>query len=355
MLFLLFLLLFLLCQVCQAEPDNTTLAEIEYLKSFLPNYGVTWMFLPDGNNILQLAYLSEEPRNSSRMSFLKVKDKVNFFLYNRKYQKSGIRIRMTRSLRDASEDPFDPELETKFLIHGWKSSKSTDTIQNIKNNYLKADDMNVIAVDWSDLADNFFYFTPVLQTRDVGETVAEMIDHLVVTRGASLKRMHIIGHSLGAHTAGFAGSKLGGQVGRITGLDPANPGFEGTPPSERLDPGDALFVDVIHTSSGTAGMSMRCGHVDFYPNGGARQPNCSIFPFALILDSCSHGRSHQYYAESIFTDQFISYRCRSWAAYRAKQCSKGSIPMGHPVPNTARGIYYLETNGESPYAKGNTL
>ncbi|XP_059617748.1 uncharacterized protein LOC132262484 [Phlebotomus argentipes] len=350
--------LILLCSFCKGEPDNSTLTDLEYIKLIDPSYGVTWMFLPDGNDTMQIAYLSEEPRNASRANYFDVKDKISFQLYNRKYQKDGVRIRMTRSLRSARKretrsNVFDPQLETKFLIHGWQSSKHTDTIQSIKDNYLKVDDMNVIAVDWSELAANIFYFTPVVQTREVGETIAEMINHLVETRNASLSRVHIVGHSLGAHCAGFAGRKLGGRVGRISGLDPANPGFEGTPPSERLDPTDAQFVDVIHTSAGTAGISMRCGHIDFYPNGGARQPNCNLFPIDL-LEACSHGRSHQYFAESIFSDQFISYPCRSWAGYKANRCGKKLESMGEPLSRKARGVYYLETNGSKPYAKGKT-
>lgn len=58
----------------------------------------------------------------------------------------------------------------------------------------------------------------------------------------------MIGHSLGAQVAGYAGQKLDGKVGRITGLDPAGPMFEHLPPSVRLDPTDAQFVDVIHTN-----------------------------------------------------------------------------------------------------------
>lgn len=31
--------------------------------------------------------------------------------------------------------------------------------------------------------------------------------------------------------------------------DPAGPYFENTPPIVRLDPGDATFVDILHTSA----------------------------------------------------------------------------------------------------------
>jgi Lipase. len=58
--------------------------------------------------------------------------------------------------------------------------------------------------------------------------------------------VHMIGHSLGAHTAGYAGQAIEG-LGRITGLDPAEPYFQGMPPFARLDPTDADLVDVIHT------------------------------------------------------------------------------------------------------------
>lgn len=39
------------------------------------------------------------------------------------------------------------------------------------------------------------------------------------------------------------------NVYTITGLDPAQPYFQGTPPEVRLDKTDAEFVDVIHTDS----------------------------------------------------------------------------------------------------------
>lgn len=58
---------------------------------------------------------------------------------------------------------------------------------------------------------------------------------------------------MGAHIAGYAGEKLAAlrkrKLGRITALDPAQPLFQGMPNFVRLDPGDADFVDVIHTDA----------------------------------------------------------------------------------------------------------
>jgi pancreatic triacylglycerol lipase len=62
--------------------------------------------------------------------------------------------------------------------------------------------------------------------------------------------VHLLGHSLGAHTVGYAGERITG-LGRITGLDPAEPYFQYMPPHVRLDPTDAKFVDAIHTDTRT--------------------------------------------------------------------------------------------------------
>lgn len=60
------------------------------------------------------------------------------------------------------------------------------------------------------------------------------------------------------------------------GLDPARPGFEvGQVQNEGLKKEDAKFVDVIHTSGGSAGCFHSMGHADFFPNGGSPpQPGC---------------------------------------------------------------------------------
>jgi len=67
------------------------------------------------------------------------------------------------------------------------------------------------------------------------------------------------------------------------GLDPAGPLFENRDWMAGLNPSSADLVDVIHTN-GVAGVVLNLGtmkilgHVDFYPNGGGRQPECLLDP-----------------------------------------------------------------------------
>ncbi|PSN39632.1 hypothetical protein C0J52_13799 [Blattella germanica] len=143
--------------------------------------------------------------------------------------------------------------------------------------------------------------------------------------------VHMIGHSLGAHTAGYAGERIAG-LGRITGLDPAEPYFQGMPSFVRLDPSDAKFVDVIHTDGKSIfllgyGMRQPCGHVDFYPNNGKEQPGCDLteapLPLTLIregieeasrvLVACNHIRAIKLFIDSINSKcPYIARRCDSY-------------------------------------------
>lgn len=80
----------------------------------------------------------------------------------------------------------------------------------IKGNY------NVIVVDWSEKAKSKCYPRVTKLLPDVGRIVARFVD-LLVAAGASLDKIHLIGFSLGAHVAGYAGTFNNGTVARITG------------------------------------------------------------------------------------------------------------------------------------------
>ena len=64
----------------------------------------------------------------------------------------------------------------------------------------------------------------------------------------------------------------------ITGLDPAGPNHINVEAAFRLDKGDAAQVDVIHTDTEGFGTKRgeTVGHIDFFPNGGDKQPGCKF-------------------------------------------------------------------------------
>lgn len=150
-------------------------------------------------------------------------------------------------------------------------------------------------------------------------------------------------------------------------MDPAEPDFEHLSEGIRLDPADANFVDVIHTngapiSSLGYGLMQASGHVDFYVNGGEKQPGCKnqlsgffgslltfnttgtknlcpdtwqssyiFFQYSELMIqmiecffcssaigeavACSHGRAHVYFTESILTDcPFTAFPCDSYVS-----------------------------------------
>ena len=77
------------------------------------------------------------------------------------------------------------------------------------------DDMNVIVVDWQKGA-ALPYGQATANTRVVGAQIAQLANQLMNITGATPDTFHIIGHSLGAHVAGYAGARIH-DLGRISG------------------------------------------------------------------------------------------------------------------------------------------
>lgn len=78
----------------------------------------------------------------------------------------------------------------------------------------------------------------------------------------SLKDLTLVGHSLGAHVAGYTAKLLNSteKIGSIIGLDPAAVFFEFDQPENRLSKTDAEYVQVIHTDIMKFGMAKPMGH-----------------------------------------------------------------------------------------------
>nr|CAD7452630.1 unnamed protein product [Timema tahoe] len=169
---------------------------------------------------------------------------------------------------------FDPTHPTKIIIHGFASDMNLVHLVKIRTGYLSTGPHNIVAVDWSYYSKGpwFCYPVAVANIRHTGQCVAQLIEAL---RGAGCEDIHLVGFSLGAHVPAFTANYMRPyQIPRITGLDPAMPLFESRSKDSKLDAGDALFVDIVHTNAFMQGKFERCGHVDFYMNGGVSQPGC---------------------------------------------------------------------------------
>uniref|UniRef100_A0A8C6XYU6 Lipase G, endothelial type n=1 Tax=Naja naja TaxID=35670 RepID=A0A8C6XYU6_NAJNA len=194
---------------------------------------------------------------------------------------------------------FNVSAKTFFVIHGWSVSGMYERWLSTLVSALqeREKEANVVVVNWLSLAQQL-YTIAVNNTRVVGKQLAELLDWL--EKDFQLENVHLIGYSLGAHIAGYTGNYARGTIGRITGLDPAGPMFEGADPSKRLSPDDADFVDVLHTYTRetlgiSIGIQMPVGHIDIYPNGGDIQPGCGLTDILGTLIGtiviCEHERS----------------------------------------------------------------
>nr|XP_033965025.1 LOW QUALITY PROTEIN: inactive pancreatic lipase-related protein 1-like [Pseudochaenichthys georgianus] len=216
--------------------------------------------------------------------------------------------------------------KTRFIIPGYLKEGDEDWPQEMCKAMLTWENVNCVAVEWKKGV-RTQYVQAANNARVVSAQVASMITFLKSQYKQQADKFHIIGHSLGAHAAGAAGSRIPG-LARITGtLDPVEPYFQDTDESVRLDTSDATFVDVIHTdglpfnSKLGLGMSQSIGHIDFYPNGGELMPGCTankgwikdldaIWQGTKRFDDCNHVRSYEYYIESMVKSQgFVAFPC----------------------------------------------
>ncbi|XP_026817621.1 lipoprotein lipase-like isoform X1 [Rhopalosiphum maidis] len=251
-----------------------------------------------------------------------------------------------------------PDLPLKVIIHGWLDSiVHEDGVFCIKTAYINVGGYNVITVDWGGIAGNRNYMLPMLMTSKIGARLSKVLDNIVSLGVIKPANIHLIGHSLGAHIAGVCGSLMkSGKIGRITGLDPAGPGFEFAKLQKKgLKKTDAIFVDIIHTSGGSTGIYHSAGHADFFPNGGTvPQSGCydgMKFERLIGVVGCSHSRAYMLYEDSIYNvNSMKGVKCMSWDDYLDNKCdSTKGTPMGHGTSTKARGDFYLRTKSAAPF------
>ncbi|XP_033617289.1 pancreatic lipase-related protein 2 [Fukomys damarensis] len=275
---------------------------------------------------------------------------TRFLLYTNENQNNYQLINATDPATIKASN-FNLDRRTRFIIHGFLENGEKSWMTDSCRRMFQVEKVNCVCVDWQG-GSRTIYGQATQNIRVVGAEVAYLIQVLSTKLGYDPEDVHIIGHSLGAHAAAEAGRRLQGRLGRITGLDPAKPYFQDTPEEVRLDPSDAMFVDVIHTDTAPLlpsfglGMSQKVGHLDFFPNGGEEMPGCNKNILSTITDldnllqgirsvvSCNHRRSREYYYSSILNpDGFLGYPCASYQEFQENGCfpcpAIGCPKMGH--------------------------
>jgi phospholipase A1 protein A len=121
----------------------------------------------------------------------------------------------------------------------------------LRDAYLRNGSYNVFLVDWGKLCAAPCYPAAVSNMRPIARCLAAALTSLR-NHGLPIERTSCVGHSLGAHICGIMANYLLFRMSRIVALDPARPLIR---PGlvNRLDSGDADFVEVVHTNAGYYG------------------------------------------------------------------------------------------------------
>ncbi|XP_072820546.1 phospholipase A1 member A isoform X3 [Vicugna pacos] len=263
--------------------------------------------------------------------------RVQFLLFTTSDPSCG---QLVEESSDIQNTGFNATLETKLVIHGFRALGTKPSwIDKFIGTLLQATDANVVAVDWV-YGSTGVYFSAVENVIKLGLEISRFLSKLLAL-GVSQSSVHIIGVSLGAHVAGMVGHFYKGQLGRITGLDPAGPEYTRASLEERLDAGDALFVEAIHTDTDS---------------------------YSYLI--CDHMRAVHLYISALENScPLMAFPCTSYKAFLAGHCLDcfnpfllscpriGLVEQGgvkiEPLPKEVK--VYLQTTSKAPYCVHHNL
>ncbi|XP_037937552.1 vitellogenin-1-like [Teleopsis dalmanni] len=245
---------------------------------------------------------------------------------------------------------FDSKKKVVIFATGWTTTiNDNKAIETMAKAYNCRGDVNFVALDAGRFVDTLYTWS-AFNTDEIGLNLAKGLVKL--SKIVSVEKIHLMGHSLGAHIVGAAGRYFqqlsGSLIPRITGLDPAKPCFNEGATLSGLLRGDADFIDIIHSNPGVLGKRDPMGDIDFYPGG------LDPLPTGCVSVVCAHERAWRYFAESVYPGSeanFFGKRCTSLTRLREGKCPGYDVPMGFAVPRNAKGNYFLEVNGAEPFGK----
>ncbi|XP_073835423.1 lipase member H-like [Musca autumnalis] len=252
-------------------------------------------------------------------------------------------LQEARKLLTFSE--FSNGRSTVVYVPGWSVESPSEMLYSVAKAFHCRGDYNLLIFNPDKFLLKTYYISAYHKTM-LGEYLAVALRNMYIDPN----RLHLIGHSLGAHIVGFAGRHYrhltNCTIERITGLDPARPCFAVNSIFPRISVGDAGFVDIIHFDPDNFGIKEPIGDVDFYPFGMD-----AIFVCVHQPANCRHLLSFDYFLETVHnqnTTKFVSYVCRSLLDMENHDCwSKSEALMGFEASTKYKGIFYVDINGPS--------
>ncbi|XP_063822975.1 inactive pancreatic lipase-related protein 1-like [Ostrinia nubilalis] len=276
------------------------------------------------------------------------------------------------SLLTARNPCIDKKKWTVIVGNGYNNDvENGPAITTLLTKYSSLGTVNAVLLNWSKeskgigLLGILNYPTAVTNSLIVAKQLAKAVIRLVEL-GMS-KKIHFVGHSLGAHLLGQAGRETIKQsltIPRLTGLDPARVGFDPYWAYPPVDTSSAGFVDIIHSDFGGYGLNKSIGHVDIWVNYGLylqgirRQPGCNKSYTLEEIGSggnrCSHDRSWQYYSVSLTsTKLFVAGPACNYCDWLAQNGIFVNVTyIGPKVNLQIKGNSFLTTSDTQPWGKG---
>ncbi|XP_049868447.1 pancreatic lipase-related protein 2-like [Pectinophora gossypiella] len=264
-----------------------------------------------------------------------------YYVYSR--DNPHLPTRVYPTVQSANIDARDFRSMVVVLVHDHGGSHGTALDNYVKFALLSTEDVTIIVVDWS-LVASMSYANAVAQAPSVGENIAQLLQVLVQRRRVTLANLHMVGFGLGAHIVALAARSVNGVVARITGLDPSKP--QGVLNHAYLRPGDAAYVEVIHTDGegeDANDIGIPIGNVDFFPNWGTNQPGCTD-------NACNHIRSYELFAASISDGNLFGRLCRLNVEPSLENCPGSRLALGtNTLIKYNAGSFFLQTGSTYPY------
>ena len=198
---------------------------------------------------------------------------------------------------------FISKAKLVYVIPGFVHNEKKSVVNQLNKDIITSYPGSVVGIVIWEKAARFFksrdeagwiyktYEKAAVSSWPIGNIVAYVNDMIYPRHN----KVYCVGHSLGAQICGFM-AKMAKSMSsnfvfaKIIAMDPAGPVFNDEQHSSdlRLNERDAPIVEVWHTNTNSLGFKKPMGTVDFYINGGARQPwGCSAAKERGI-GICSH-------------------------------------------------------------------